>query len=357
MSFDDVSDSDNSASEYRTVASCSLWQTPAQETPLDEAASDTTDSSSDDGDIMIVSFAVGQQVASIDCGVDDAQKAHVLTTASDCAASNAESMEQLLVAIRVARVEHQSGDDCFKLSPESDVTRKMVSILCDWLLSVTKQFKMRVDTFIDAVYLLRRSLTRSGAFGDIRRDRLQLLGMACLDIASRCNEIHHPEVRDYYYICDKSYSPKEIVDTQRQVLWRLRFDVHPKTHLFFSDALAHLFLEPWSTEESYLRQYIGVCVCVCQQIEWHYEALHIALAVLQIARLTVSCGQEDLRHHPTLWQAVDVQLDDLEDVLQAVHQCRPSDDSRLRAAPRMFGMKKRHVSDIDWHLDRHNSAS
>jgi hypothetical protein len=68
----------------------------------------------------------------------------------------------------------------------------------------------------------------------VEKAKLQLLGVSSLLIASKYEEIYAPEVRDFVYITDKTYTKDEIMKMEYKILSTLNFDilsVYPYTFL------------------------------------------------------------------------------------------------------------------------------
>ncbi len=56
------------------------------------------------------------------------------------------------------------------------------------------------------------------------REKLQLVGVTAMLIASKYEEIYSPEVQDFVYITDKAYSKAEILECEYRMLQTLSFD-------------------------------------------------------------------------------------------------------------------------------------
>ncbi|XP_078179019.1 cyclin-A2-1-like [Carex rostrata] len=70
------------------------------------------------------------------------------------------------------------------------------------------------DTLYLTVYLIDRYLSMN----KIERQRLQLLGITCLLIASKYEEMCAPCVQELCFITDNSYRKNEVLKMERQVL-------------------------------------------------------------------------------------------------------------------------------------------
>jgi Cyclin, N-terminal domain len=92
------------------------------------------------------------------------------------------------------------------MEKQEHINERMRSILVDWLVEVHLKFKLVPETLYLAINLIDRFLERCIVF----RPKLQLVGVACLLIASKYEEIYAPELRDLVYICDRAYTKQDV---------------------------------------------------------------------------------------------------------------------------------------------------
>lgn len=83
----------------------------------------------------------------------------------------------------------------------------MRSILVDWLVEVAEEYKLTSDTLYLAINLLDRYLSEKF----VTRGTLQLVGIVCLLIASKFEEIYSPSVDEFVYISDNTYTKEEVI--------------------------------------------------------------------------------------------------------------------------------------------------
>lgn len=98
----------------------------------------------------------------------------------------------------------------------------MRAILIDWLVEVHLKFKLVPETLYLTVNLIDRYLERV----EVMRDKLQLVGVTAMLIASKYEEIYAPEVQDFVYITDRAYSKSEILECEYKMLKTLEFDTN-----------------------------------------------------------------------------------------------------------------------------------
>lgn len=83
----------------------------------------------------------------------------------------------------------------------------MRSILVSWLVEVHLKFKLLPETLYITVALIDKFCS----LAKVSRSEYQLVGVTAMFIASKFEEIHPPEVRDFVYITDKTYNRLQII--------------------------------------------------------------------------------------------------------------------------------------------------
>ncbi|KAL4130335.1 hypothetical protein PRIC2_006340 [Phytophthora ramorum] len=106
-----------------------------------------------------------------------------------------------------------------------DINEKMRTILVDWLVEVGEEYELDSQTFHKAVNLVDRCLKEI----KINRKQFQLLGCACMMIAAKFEEVHPPNVEEFVYISDQTYTAEEMLDMETQVLNALEYRVASTT--------------------------------------------------------------------------------------------------------------------------------
>lgn len=88
----------------------------------------------------------------------------------------------------------------------------------------------------------------------IERSKLQLVAVSAMLIASKYEEIYAPEVRDFVYITDKTYTKDEILKMEYKILSSLNFDILSVSPLIFLKRYHFVTME--SLRSFYLAQFI-----------------------------------------------------------------------------------------------------
>ena len=107
------------------------------------------------------------------------------------------------------------------MANQKDINHRMRAILIDWLIDVHIKYKMVPQTIYISVNLIDRFLSENKT----NRDKLQLVGVASMFIASKYEEIYPPELKDFVYITDKAYVKSEVLEMEYKMLKYLNFDI------------------------------------------------------------------------------------------------------------------------------------
>uniref|UniRef100_A0A8C2ZY80 G2/mitotic-specific cyclin-B2 n=1 Tax=Cyclopterus lumpus TaxID=8103 RepID=A0A8C2ZY80_CYCLU len=116
------------------------------------------------------------------------------------------------------------------LERHPEITNGMRVILVDWMVEVVQEYKLRSETLHLAVNYLDRFLSCTEY---VKRAKLQLVGTAALLIAAKYEEIFPPELNEFVYTTDNTYTKKQLVRMEHVFLRVLAFKmVAPTTNQF-----------------------------------------------------------------------------------------------------------------------------
>ncbi|KAH9607923.1 hypothetical protein KSS87_023359, partial [Heliosperma pusillum] len=107
--------------------------------------------------------------------------------------------------------------DYMKSQPE--INEKMRGILVDWLIEVHDRFDLVPETLYLTINLVDRFLSLKA----MPKRELQLLGIGCMLIACKYEEIWAPEVKDFVAISDGAYSNEQILKMEKTILGKLEW--------------------------------------------------------------------------------------------------------------------------------------
>ena len=134
---------------------------------------------------------------------------------------------------------------------QNDINPVMRGILVDWLGEVAEEYKLSAEN----LYLSTNYVDRFLSVMPVLRGRLQLVGVTCMLIASKYEEIFAPQVEDFVYITDSTYSASEVLHMEVTVLNALRFNLTAVTPMCFLTRLASLL--GFDEQHRHLSQYLA----------------------------------------------------------------------------------------------------
>ncbi|XP_071492210.1 G2/mitotic-specific cyclin-A-like [Diadema antillarum] len=104
---------------------------------------------------------------------------------------------------------------------QPDITNSMRCILVDWLVEVAEEYRLHNETLYLAAAFIDRFLSQMS----VLRAKLQLVGTASMFVASKYEEIYPPDVKEFVYITDDTYSVKQVLRMEHLILKVLSFDL------------------------------------------------------------------------------------------------------------------------------------
>ncbi|CAH2071159.1 unnamed protein product [Thlaspi arvense] len=135
---------------------------------------------------------------------------------------------------------------------QKDVTPSMRGVLVDWLVEVAEEYNLVPETF----YLTVSYIDRFMSLKTVNKQKLQLVGVSAMLIASKYEEISPPKVEDFCYITENTYTKQDVVKMEADILLALQFELgRPTINSFIRRftrvaqedfKVPHLQLEPLS---------------------------------------------------------------------------------------------------------------
>ncbi|KAE8665348.1 Cyclin-A2-2 [Hibiscus syriacus] len=195
-----------------------------------------------------------------------------------------------------------------------DITPSMRGILVDWLVEVSEEYKLVPDSLYLTVSLIDRFLSQNL----IEKQRLQLLGVACMLIASKYEEICAPRVEEFCFITDNTYTREEVLKTESKVLNLLYFKLSvPTTKTFlrrFIQAAQATYKVP-CLELEFLAKYLAE-LTLLEYTFLKFLPSNIAASAVFLARWTLN--QSDHPWNPTLEHYTNYKVSELKATILAL---------------------------------------
>ncbi|PNY04244.1 cyclin-a2-2-like protein [Trifolium pratense] len=215
--------------------------------------------------------------------------------------------------VRVAELEKRPSTNYME-KLQQDISPTMRGILIDWLVEVTEEYKLVPDTLYLTVNLIDRFLSTRL----IQKHRLQLLGITCMFIASKYEEICAPRVEEFCFITDNTYTKQEVVKMEKEVLNLLRFQLCvPTTKTFlrrFIQAAQSSYKDP-RIELEFLANYLAELTLVDYSF-LQFLPSHVAASAVFLARWTLNHSEHPWT--PTLEYHTNYKASELKTVVIAL---------------------------------------
>ena len=190
------------------------------------------------------------------------------------------------------------GDYMTKSQP--DLNEKMRGVLVDWLVEVHWKFKLYPESLFLCVNLLDRFLARCPG---VPRNQLQLVGVTCLLIAAKYEDIYAPEIKDVVMICDRTYRKEEILAMEVLILNSVAFQITTPSALLFLLRLAKV--AQCDERQFYLAQY-------CLELGLTVYSLWTRYHPAQLASASLFLSNKLLRKSPS-WGGVLAEVSGLQE--------------------------------------------
>jgi len=196
------------------------------------------------------------------------------------------------------------------MKKQPDITNSMRAILVDWLVEVGEEYKLQNET----LYLAANYIDRFLSSMSVLRGKLQLVGTAAMLLASKFEEIYPPEVAEFVYITDDTYTKKQVLRMEHLILKVLSFDLSaPTINQFLTQYFLH---QPVNKRVESLSMFLGELSLVDSDPFLKYLPSQTAASAYVLANHTVTGGSWS----KTLVEATGYTLEDLMPGVLDLHQ-------------------------------------
>ncbi|XP_071990525.1 cyclin-A1 [Engystomops pustulosus] len=195
-------------------------------------------------------------------------------------AALAEYIDEIHRYLRQAEVKHRPKPYYMRKQP--DITSAMRTILVDWLAEVREEYKLRNETLFLAINYLDRFLSCMS----VLRGKLQLVGTAAILLASKYEEIYPPDVDEFVYITDDTYTKKQLLRMEHLLLKVLAFDLTVPTINQF--LLQYIHKHNGGTKAEHLAMYVSELTLLHDEHFLKYLPSVTAAAAYGLANYTIN---------------------------------------------------------------------
>ncbi|KAB5589297.1 G2/mitotic-specific cyclin cdc13 [Ceratobasidium theobromae] len=164
------------------------------------------------------------------------------------------------------------------IEKQKELNWGMRGILGDWLIQVHARFRLLPETLYLAMHLVDRMLS----IRVVSLSRLQLVGVTCMFIASKYEEIMAPSVKHFVECADAAYTEKDILDAEQYVLRVLGWDCSYPNVMTFLRRVSKA--EDFDDQTRSVAKFFVEIACVDHRL-LPFPQSQIAAASLWLARL------------------------------------------------------------------------
>lgn len=157
-------------------------------------------------------------------------------------------------------------------------------VLVDWLIEVHTRFHLLPETLFLAVNIIDRFLSTR----IVELDRLQLVGVTAMFIASKYEEVLSPHVQNFKHVADDGFSEEEILKAERFVLSALNYDLSYPNPMNFLRRISKA--DNYDIQTRTLGKYLMEITVVDHKFLVFHPS-HIAAASMYTARLMLLRGE------------------------------------------------------------------
>jgi hypothetical protein len=164
-------------------------------------------------------------------------------------------------------------------------------VLIDWLLEVHNGFRLLPETLFLAINIIDRYLSLKL----VQLDRLQLIGVTAMLIASKYEEVMSPHVSAFVHVADEGFEEKDIFQVERHILSSLKYDLSYPNPLNFLRRVSKA--ENYDFQSRSIAKYLLEISLVDHRL-MPYPPSQLAAAATYLSRLILDRGEWVCVIHP-----------------------------------------------------------
>ena len=157
-------------------------------------------------------------------------------------------------------------------------------VLVDWLIEVHTRFHLLPETMFLAINIIDRFLSARV----VELEKLQLVGITAMFIASKYEEVLSPHVQNFKHVADDGFSEEEILKAERFVLAALNYDLSYPNPMNFLRRISKA--DNYDIQTRTLGKYLLEISLVDHKF-MAFHPSHIAAASMYLSRLILERGE------------------------------------------------------------------
>ncbi|XP_040262996.1 G2/mitotic-specific cyclin-B1-like [Bufo bufo] len=165
-----------------------------------------------------------------------------------------------------------------------EVTGNMRAILVDWLVQVQMKFRLLQETIFMTVGIIDRFLQEN----PVPKNQLQLVGVTAMFLAAKYEEMYPPEIGDFTFVTDHTYTKVQIREMEMNILRALKFAIGRPLPLHFLRRTSKI--GEVTAEQHSLAKYLMELVMVDYEMV-HYPPSQIAAAASCLSLKVFNAGE------------------------------------------------------------------
>lgn len=170
------------------------------------------------------------------------------------------------------------------MSHQDDLEWKTRGILIDWLIEVHTRFHLLPETLFLAVNIIDRFLSEKV----VQLDRLQLVGITAMFIASKYEEVLSPHIANFRHVADDGFSEQEILSAERFVLSTLNYDLSYPNPMNFLRRISKA--DNYDIQSGNMGKYL-MEISLLDHRFMAFRPSHVAAAAMYLSRLILDRGE------------------------------------------------------------------
>jgi len=166
---------------------------------------------------------------------------------------------------------------------QDDLEWKMRGILIDWLIEVHTRFRLLPETLFLAVNIIDRFLSQKV----VPLDKLQLVGVTAMFIASKYEEVLSPHIGNFVHVADDGFTVEEVLSAERYTLQTLKYDLSYPNPMNFLRRISKA--DNYDIQTRTMGKYLMEISLVDHRF-MRYPQSHVAATAMYVARLILESG-------------------------------------------------------------------
>jgi G2/mitotic-specific cyclin 1/2 len=169
---------------------------------------------------------------------------------------------------------------------QDDLEWKTRGILVDWLIEVHTRFHLLPETLFLAINIIDRFLSEKV----VQLDRLQLVGITAMFIASKYEEVLSPHVANFRHVADDGFTEAEILSAERFILSTLNYDLSYPNPMNFLRRISKA--DNYDIQSRTVGKYL-MEISLLDHRFMAFRPSHVAAAAMYLSRLILDRGDWD----------------------------------------------------------------